>query len=44
MLWEVDIFAAPGQPDVIATETVADARDLGLSSQLSIGFARGYLI
>lgn len=44
MLWEVDIFAAPGLPDVVGTETVADAADLGFSSNLDLGFARGYLI
>ena len=31
MLWEVDIFAAPGLPDVVGTETVADAADLVLA-------------
>lgn len=44
MLWEVDIFAAPGLPDVIGTETAAEAADLGFSSVLAIGGARGYLI
>ena len=44
MLWEVDIFAAPGLPDVSAGEASADAADLGFSSSLTIGTARGYLI
>ena len=44
MLWEVDIFAAPGLPDVIGVETSADAADLGFSSSLKIGGARGYLV
>ena len=44
MLWEVDIFAAPGLPDVIGIETSADAVDLGFSSSLKIEGARGYLI
>ncbi|MDO4588077.1 MAG: phosphoribosylformylglycinamidine synthase subunit PurS [Planctomycetia bacterium] len=44
MLWEVEIFAAPGYPDVIGNETVADAADLGLSNRLSIHFAHGYLV
>ncbi len=44
MLWEVDIFAAPGLPDVAAGEASADAADLGFSSSLTIGTARGYLI
>ena len=44
MLWEVDIFAAPGESDVIGQETAADAADLGLSPNLAVTFARGYLI
>ncbi|MBR4753286.1 MAG: phosphoribosylformylglycinamidine synthase subunit PurL [Thermoguttaceae bacterium] len=44
MLWEVDIFAAPGLPDVAVGEASADAADLGFSSSLTIGTARGYLI
>ncbi len=44
MLWEVDIFAAPDQPDVIGKDTAADAKDLGLSEDLQLEFARGYLI
>ncbi|MGI6400987.1 MAG: phosphoribosylformylglycinamidine synthase subunit PurL [Thermoguttaceae bacterium] len=43
MLWEVNIFAAPGLPDVIATEVLADASDLGFSATLAISGARGYL-
>ncbi len=44
MLWEVDIFAAPGLPDVGAKETSADAADLGFASNLRVGTARGYLL
>ena len=44
MLWEVDIFAAEGQPDTIGNETRADAADLGLSPDLRVTFAHGYLI
>ncbi|MBP5621792.1 MAG: hypothetical protein J6X44_07240 [Thermoguttaceae bacterium] len=44
MLWEVDIFAAPGLPDVVASEAAADAADLGFSASLTLGTARGYLI
>ncbi|MDO5581577.1 MAG: phosphoribosylformylglycinamidine synthase subunit PurL [Planctomycetia bacterium] len=44
MLWEVEISAAPGQPDVIGKETQADARDLGLSEDLQLKFSHGYLI
>ncbi len=44
MLWEVDIFAAQGLPDVAGSETKTDAADLGFSSSLTIGTARGYLV
>ncbi len=44
MLWEVDIFAAPGLPDVLGCEAATDAADLGFSASLTIGSARGYLI
>ncbi len=44
MLWEVDIFAAPGQLDRAASDTASDAADMGLSSDLSAVAARGYLI
>ena len=44
MLWEVDIFAAPGLPDIIGSEAAADAADLGFSSSLTLGAAHGYLI
>ena len=44
MLWEVDIFAAPGLPDVVGSETISDAADLGFSASLKLNFARGYLL
>ena len=44
MLWEVDIFAAPDQLDRAASDTVSDAADMGLSSDLTAVAARGYLI
>lgn len=44
MLWEVDIFAAPGEPDRAAADTVSDAADMGLSSTMTAVSARGYLI
>ena len=44
MLWEVDIFAAPGLPDIIGAKRYADAADLGFSSSLTLGAAHGYLI
>lgn len=44
MLWEVDIFAAPGLPDVLGSEAASDAADLGFSASLTLGAARGYLV
>ncbi len=44
MLWEVDIFAAPGLPDVVGTEIMTDAADLGFPATLSLIAARGYLL
>ena len=44
MLWEVDIFAAPGLPDVVGSEIMTDAADLGFPSSLSLIAARGYLL
>lgn len=44
MLWEVDIFAAPGEPDHAASDTVSDAADMGISSNVTAVSARGYLI
>lgn len=44
MLWEVDIYPAAGQPDLDALRVASDAADLGLSPQLQVAAARGYLI
>ncbi|NLE38280.1 MAG: phosphoribosylformylglycinamidine synthase, partial [Pirellulaceae bacterium] len=44
MLWEVDIHPAQGQPNRLAEEAVAEARDLGFPSSLAVEAARGYLI
>ncbi len=44
MLWEVDIYPAAGQPDLIGARVAADAADLGLSSDLRVASAHGYLI
>lgn len=44
MLWEVDIYPADGQPDLLARRVAGDAADLGLASQLQVTAARGYLI
>ena len=43
-LWEVDIYAAEGQPDLAGAEAAADAQDLGLADSLSICAAKGYLL
>src|SRR5687768_6730695 len=44
MLWEVDIYPAKGEPDLIGRRVAADAADLGLGTGLSVSAARGYLI
>ncbi|HBO46255.1 MAG TPA: phosphoribosylformylglycinamidine synthase, partial [Planctomycetaceae bacterium] len=44
MLWEVDIHPAEGQPNRLAEEAVAEARDLGFPASLAVDAARGYLV
>ncbi len=44
MLWEVDIYPAEGQPDLIAGQVAASAADLGIAEDLSVQSARGYLV
>jgi phosphoribosylformylglycinamidine synthase len=44
MLWEVDIYPAEGQVDLMAREVAAQAADLGLVGDLWVRSARGYLI
>ena len=44
MLWEVDIYPAEGQPDLIGEAAAGDAADMGLADSLEITAARGYLI
>ena len=44
MLWEVDIYPKPGQPDLIGDAVAADAADLQLADHLQVTAARGYLI
>ncbi|MDR0705456.1 MAG: phosphoribosylformylglycinamidine synthase subunit PurL [Planctomycetaceae bacterium] len=47
MLWEIDIFPAPSQPDVHGQAVVLDAVDLGLSDKntnITVKTAYGYLI
>jgi len=44
MLWEVDIYAAEGQPDLGASDVAAAAAELHLAHDLKVTSARGYLI
>ncbi len=44
MLWEVDIYPADDQVDLIARQVAASAADLGLTDNLHVAAARGYLI
>src|SRR5262245_15202272 len=44
MLWEIDIYPATGQPDRLAQQVAADARDLGFARNLDVTAASGYLI
>jgi len=44
MLWEVDIYPAHGQPDLMARRVAAAAAELGLAKGLTVVAARGYLI
>ncbi|HTQ38004.1 MAG TPA: phosphoribosylformylglycinamidine synthase subunit PurL [Pirellulales bacterium] len=44
MLWEIDIYPAPGQPDRLALQVAADAAELGLASGLQVTAASGYLL
>ena len=44
MLWEIDIYPAAGQPDLLARTASSEAADLGLVKDLSLTAARGYLI
>ncbi|MBN2217431.1 MAG: phosphoribosylformylglycinamidine synthase subunit PurL [Pirellulales bacterium] len=44
MLWEVDIYPAPGQPNRLAQSATAEAADLGFPASLAIDAAHGYLL
>ena len=44
MLWEVDIYPAPGQPDLLGRPVATAAAELGLADDLAVSAARGYLI
>ncbi len=43
-LWEIDIYPAPGQPDRLALQIVADAAELNIAAGLEVAAASGYLI
>ena len=43
-LWEIDIYPAPGQPDLVGTAVAGDAADMGLADNLAISAARGFLV
>ncbi len=44
MLWEVDIHAAPGEPDQQAARVAEEAQELRLAGELRVAAAHGYLI
>src|SRR5208337_2964478 len=44
MLWEVDIYPAPGQPDLLGRPIFTAAVEFGLSTDLKVAAARSYLI
>ncbi|MEE9603635.1 MAG: phosphoribosylformylglycinamidine synthase subunit PurS, partial [Thermoguttaceae bacterium] len=44
MLWEVDIYPADGQANLIARHVADSARQLGIAQDLAVIAARGYLI
>jgi phosphoribosylformylglycinamidine synthase subunit PurSL len=44
MLWEVDIYAAEGQPDIGASDVAAASAELHLAADLAVTSVRGYLI
>ena len=44
MLWEIDIYPADGQPDLLGRGILAAAADFGLADGVSIRAAHGYLV
>ncbi|MGA2257849.1 MAG: phosphoribosylformylglycinamidine synthase subunit PurS, partial [Thermoguttaceae bacterium] len=44
MLWEIDIYPAPGQPDLLGRPVSTAAAELGLAADLQVAAARSYLI
>lgn len=43
-LWEVDIYAADGQPDLTGQQIAVDAADMGLADDVRVCAAHGYLV
>ena len=43
-LWQIDIYPAPGQPDRDGARVSEEIHELGLADDLSVSFARGFLI
>ena len=43
-LWEIDIYPAPGQVDLLGQGLAADAIDLGFGNHLAIEIGRGFLL
>ncbi|MCA9154534.1 MAG: phosphoribosylformylglycinamidine synthase subunit PurS, partial [Planctomycetales bacterium] len=43
-LWEVDIYPRAGQPDLAGRRIATEAADLGLSRDLAVQAAHGYLV
>ena len=44
MLWEIDIFPGPAEPDRAARQVALQAAELGLASHLEAATAHGYLV
>ena len=44
MLWQVDIYPADGQPDLVGARVAADAAELPIAADLRVAAANGYLI
>jgi len=42
-LWEIDVYPAAGEPDILGRDTIHQAADLGLG-QVSLSAARGFLV
>lgn len=43
-LWEIDIYPAPGEPDILGRGVASDAADIGLGSGLAVSVGRGFLL